>query len=334
MFEVNPNILDWLLEEKDPGVRYLALRDLCDLPQDDLQLNQAKEAAHKYGPIALILDAMQPEGYWLKKRAGYAPKFTGTVWSVMQLAQLGAVPEMDDRIISACNYLLTRSMTKNGQFGTQATASTTIDCLQGNMCAALVDLGVKDERLDKAFDWLARSNTGEGVAAKGENDAVLRYEKYKIGPDFLCAANNNKACAWGASKVLLALSKVPESKRTLVMSEAIQRGIDFLLSVDPATALYPTRIDPKPSKNWWKFSFPVLYAADVLHILEVFAELKMLNDPRLKNALDLVRSKQDDKGRWQLEYSYKDKIWIDAGEVNQPNKWVTLRALRVLKKAP
>ena len=328
------DVLDWLLEEDNPGVRYLTLRDICDFPQDDPQLTQAKEAAHKLGPIATILDAMHPEGYWVKRRAGYAPKFTGTVWSVIVLAQLGASMEMDDRIASACNYLLTRSMTKNGQFGTQATASTTIDCLQGNMCASLLDLGVEDARLDKAFDWLARSTTGEGVAPKDAEDAALHYDKYKIGPNFLCAANGNKACAWGAVKVMLALAKVPEIKRTPLMNRAIQRGVDFLLSVDPATAQYPTRIDPAPSRNWWKFSFPVLYIADVLHILEVFVELHMLEDARLKNALELVRSKQDDLGRWRLEYSYKDKIWIDVGKLNQPNKWVTLRALRVLKKVP
>ena len=57
------------------------------------------------------------------------------------------------------------------------------------------------------------------------------------------------------------------------------------------------------------------------------------NDPRLMNALDLIRQKQDEQGRWSLEYDYTSKTWVDIGIKKQPNKWVTLRALRVLKKA-
>jgi hypothetical protein len=32
-----------------------------------------------------------------------------------------------------------------------------------------------------------------------------------------------------------------------------------------------------------------------------------------------------------LEYTYAGKTWGDFGEKKQPNKWVTLRAARVLK---
>ena len=56
-------------------------------------------------------------------------------------------------------------------------------------------------------------------------------------------------------------------------------------------------------------------------------------DPRLANALELIRSKQDEQGRWALEYDYAGKTWVDFGSKNEPNPWVTLRALRVLKNA-
>jgi len=54
-------------------------------------------------------------------------------------------------------------------------------------------------------------------------------------------------------------------------------------------------------------------------------------DPRLAAALALIREKQDAQGRWALEYDYTGKTWVDFGAKKQPNKWVTLRALRVLK---
>ena len=333
MAEIIPTLLDWLLEEQEPGVRYLTLRDLCDLPLADVQLQHAAELACTKGPIADVLDAMQPEGYWEKSGAGYLPKYRSTVWALILLAQLGAHVDMDPRIPYACNYYLNQSLCENGQIGSQSAPSSTVDCLQGNMCAAMLDLGYEDERLEKAFDWLARSNTGEGVAPMGSKNAPLRYYSGKIGPDFVCGANNKLPCAWGASKAMLALAKLPGEKRTPLIEQAIQRGIDFFFSVDPAEALYPSGWNEKPSGNWWKFGFPVFYVTDLLQILEVFAELGMLYDPRLKNALDIVRSKQDAQGRWPLEYSYKGKTWIDVGETKQPNKWVTLRALRVLKRA-
>jgi hypothetical protein len=46
-----------------------------------------------------------------------------------------------------------------------------------------------------------------------------------------------------------------------------------------------------------------------------------------------VRSKQDDQGRWSLEYDYSGKMWVDFGKKKEPNKWVTLRALRALQGA-
>ena len=51
----------------------------------------------------------------------------------------------------------------------------------------------------------------------------------------------------------------------------------------------------------------------------------------MANALKLIRDKQNEEGRWSLEYDYNGKTWVDFGEAKKPNKWVTLRALRVLK---
>jgi hypothetical protein len=63
----------------------------------------------------------------------------------------------------------------------------------------------------------------------------------------------------------------------------------------------------------------------------VLAALGYGCDKRLANALAIIRDKQDDQGRWPLEYDYAGKTWGDFGRKKQPNKWVTLRALRVLK---
>ena len=71
--------LDWLLEASDPGVRYLALRDL--VKSQGKELAEAKKKAHTDGPIASVLSKMDKEGFWVEPGAGYNPKYTSTVWT-------------------------------------------------------------------------------------------------------------------------------------------------------------------------------------------------------------------------------------------------------------
>ena len=325
------NVLDWLLEPENPGVRYLALRDL--VKADVRELDAAKKAAHKEGPIAAILSKMDKEGFWARPGAGYAPSYTGTIWSVILLAQLGATIDMDKRIATACNYLLDHSCTKYGQFTVNGKPSGTLDCLQGGLCGALLEMDCKDARLDKAYEYMARSVTGEGIAPATDRKAPLRYYAAKTGPVFACSATYKKPCAWGAVDVMLAFGKLPAGKRTRLINEAIQTGIDFLFSKDPAVADYPVGIsrEPtgKPSGNWWKFGFPVFYTADVLKNVEALALLGCGKNPLLVNAIRIILDKQEN-GRWLMERNYAGKTWVDFGPKKQPNKWVTLRALRVL----
>jgi hypothetical protein len=192
-------------------------------------------------------------------------------------------------------------------------------------------MGAENDRLDGAFEWMARSVTGEGVSPADDKRATVRYYAGKCGPRFACGANNKLPCAWGASKVMLAFSKLPAKRRTPLIERAIRTGVDFLFSVDPAEAAYPAGFSDKPSGNWWKFGFPVFYVTDLLQIVEALVGLGYGRDPRLANALAIVHDKQDAQGRWALEYDYSGKIWADFGTKKRPNKWVTLRASRVLK---
>jgi hypothetical protein len=322
---------DWLLEEADPGARYLALRDVLDYPADDPTLQRARVDAHTKGPIAAILDAMDEAGYWVRPGPGYTAKYRSAVWSLIALAQLGASAAQDERIGKACDYLLDHALNPVGQFSATVAPSGTIDCLQGNLCAALPDLGYDDPRLATAFEWMARSVTGEGVAPATEQNAPVRYYAYKSGPLFACGVNNNLACGWGAGKVMLAFARLPVERRTPLIERAIRQGIDYLLSIDPAAARYPTKDGKPPSRSWWKFGFPVFYVTDVLQLVEALVGLGCDGDARLANALEIIRDKQDDQGRWSLDLDYRGRMWVDFGEKRKPNKWVTLRALRVLK---
>jgi hypothetical protein len=330
--EIKGNPIDWLLEEADPGVRYLALRDLLDLPKKDPSLVQARTTAHRQGPIQSILDHMEEAGYWVKPGPGYSPKYHGTTWSILLLAQLGASIQMDERIHLACNYLLEHALFPSGQFSYNGNPSGTFDCLQGNLCWALMELGCDDLRLNVALDWMARSQTGEGISPSTDKTNPQRYYAYKCGPNFTCGANYKQPCAWGAVKIMRAIGKVPENLRTPSIQQAIQVGIKFLFSVDPLTAAWPTFEDKKPSGDWWKLGFPVFYISDLLQVAEALASVGCGNDPRLASTIEWIRSKQNEDGRWMMEFDYTSKTWVNFGPKKKPNKWVTLRAMRLLKK--
>jgi len=325
--------LTWLMEYPDAGVRYLALRDLCGDHENDPELITAREQAHAEGPIARILDVMHPDGYWSEPGSGYNPKYFSAVWSIILLAQLGARAEMDPRISQACACYLDHAFSPGGQIGTSGAPSQTVDCLQGNMLYALQRLGYSDSRLEKAYEWMARTVTGEGVAPAGTRDAPVRYYAGKCGPLFACGANDKQPCAWGAAKVMLALGALSSHQQQPLIQRAVDIGINFLFSVDPADAAYPSGYSAKPSGNWWKFGFPVFYVTDLLQIAEALAGLGYAHDPRLQRTIEIIRNKQDQNGRWALEYDYKGKTWVDFGQKKKPNPWVTLRALRFLKAA-
>ena len=331
--QVKGDPLVWLLEPESPGVRYLAMRDLLDVPQNDPEFLAARRRAHAEGPIANILGAMEDDGHWARSGPGYNPKYRATVWSLIMLAQMGASPEEDERIERACHYLFEHGFADQGQFTASGAPSGTVDCLQGNMCWTFLELGFDDPRLELAFEWMARTVTGEGLAPNSERGAAVRYYASKCGPTFACGSNNKLPCAWGGVKVMLAFSNLPHARHTTLIEQAIQQGVDFLFSSDPAESTYPCGWTDKPSGNWWKFGFPVFYVTDLLQNVEALVGLGYGQDPRLENALDVIRQKQDDQGRWSLDYNYHGKTWVDIGEKRQPDKWVTLRALRVLKSA-
>jgi hypothetical protein len=284
-------------------------------------------------PMAAILAAQHPEGYWEKPGPGYAGKYRGTVWSLTFLDQLGADPA-DAGVQRACAYVLSHTQAPSGGFGISGAAnpaapppSAVVHCLNGNLLRALIGFGwLEDERVHRVVAWQASAITGEGVERW--------YASGTSGPGFACAANEKLPCAWGAVKALGALARIPADRRSPAVVRAIETGVAFLLSRDPLDADYPAGWgNTRPSGSWFKLGFPAGYVADVLQNLEVLAELGHARDTQLARAVGWLLKKQDDFGRWRNEYAYNGKTWVDIERHGQPSKWVTLRACRFLRAA-
>ena len=320
---------DWLLDPSDPGPRYVAMRDIYADRHSAVELDQAAVEAHARGPIRHVLEHMTPQGWWSKAGPGYSPKYRSTVWAVTLLGQLGAQVALDERVETACQYVLATTYAEGGYFSHSGTPSGTFDCLQGNLTWALLAMGCRDARLVQALEWMARSQTGEGVAPVTDRKALVRYHSMKCGPDYRCSANGRLPCAWGATKVMMALGLAPKEWQTELTREATARGVALFFSVDPVTAAWPC--DRNINRDWWKFGFPQFYITDLLQVAEALAALGLANNPRMGSLMKLILKKQSAPGRWKLEYGYAGKTWGSFGTLGQENKWVTVRALRVLK---
>lgn len=323
--------LPWLLDARVPAVRHLALRQLLGRPADDPDVRDAREAATRTDPIAAILAAQDPAGWWDKPGHGYGTKYRGTTWSLIFLDQLGAAPD-EPRVRAACSYVLAHSQASTGGFGCSAAAvetrppppSTVIHCLNGNLLRALIGFGwLGDERVGRAIDWQVAAITGEGSP---------HWNAATPAPGFHCGANDGLPCAWGATKALLALARIPPERRTPVVTRAIDAAVDFLLSRDPAVADYPMGYDnTKPNGSWFRLGFPSGYVADVLQVLEALVEAGAGRDARLAGAIEWLVARQDSAGRWANRYAYTGKMWVDIDAPGAPSRWVTLRACRVLR---
>src|SRR2546428_12775178 len=87
------HVLDWLLEDDQPAVRYHALVDLMDFPPADPAVEEARAAIPLRGWAAEILRTQKPGGDWGAADAAHYPKYDNKAWKWRVLGDLGVTPK-------------------------------------------------------------------------------------------------------------------------------------------------------------------------------------------------------------------------------------------------
>lgn len=128
-------VMNWLLEDNQPSLRYLALTQLLDRPQDDGEVQSAKERIPDTGWAAEILTKQKPGGWWAKDESLYRPKYISTNWMLLILSDLG-LTRKDRRIANACELWIKRFAKKDGGFGIDNDRRSEL-CVVGNTARAL-----------------------------------------------------------------------------------------------------------------------------------------------------------------------------------------------------
>jgi hypothetical protein len=89
--------------------------------------------------------------------------------------------------------------------------------------------------------------------------------------------------------------------------------------------------DRKTDQPWTQFAFPPLWHYDVLRALDYLRAARVPPDARVEEAVAIVRERRQPEGRWLLDMRHDNTVHEElAGPVGAPNRWITLRALRVL----
>ncbi len=320
--------LSWLLEPGNPSVRYFALKDFAGKKESDPAVKEARAAIMAAGPVPRILAKQRAGGCWGTEADFYIrSKYKGTVWSLNLLAELGA-DGTDPHVGDACEFILRWSQDRqSGGFAYIGSASGgghhsgVIPCLTGNMVWSLLRLGYGgDSRTAKGIDWIVRFrrfDDGDGPAPKG-----WPFDKRE-------SCYGRHTCHMGVVKTHKALGEIPAKKRTPEIRKAIAEGTEYLLRHHLFKRSHDLSRTAKPSML--KFGFPLMWRTDALEMLDILTGFGC-RDARLNDALDLVRSKRDEQGRWRLEKGFGNRLLVPLEKENRPSKWVTLSALRVLKR--
>lgn len=113
------------------------------------------------------------------------------------------------------------------------------------------------------------------------------------------------------------------------VDEALRSGEEYLLS---RSLLRRASTGEVVDPAYLEAAFPYYWHYDVLRALDYFRGASRTPDPRMAEAVEVVRAAAGPDGRWPLQRIYEGAVWFDLeGPVGEPSRWNTLRALRVLR---
>lgn len=302
---LNADPTDWLLEGGDPSVRYLTLVDLLDVRRDSGEALEALGDAMRSGPVEKLLRSQKPGGHWGREEDFYVrSKYRGTVWNISLLAEMGADPQ-DDRVRRAGEFVLRWSQKSEGGFSHNGTPAggkaLALSCLSGNMVWALSRLGFADDpRIARARERLVALARGDGSGFSGGR----------------CVA-----CRSGAVKLLKALHEHTSTEEEAAAVSGLRERV-------VQECLPGTGRGPRP--EWNDVWFPLFWNTDLVEVLDLLGRTGGLV-PEAGSAMELILSKQDDRGRWAQEKSFRGRCLISFEPPGRPSRWATLRVLSMLK---
>ena len=307
--QIEQAVLDWLLDERDPSVRYRTLTELLDQPRDDPLAQRARAQIADSAPVQAVMTKIHPDGYWLYQGKGQSIDYAGfrtTHFALALLAEFG-MDRSDPRISRAVERYLSLKPSEGFAYVQPPDYSTRQSCLYAYNLRTFVMLGYRDDpRIQERVEVLLADDRRDG--------------------GYLCIRQNyrpsTKSCIRGSIKALMAYAMLPETWKTprcLKLVDYFIRRRVFYRSSPPDQIIRGELVSTVFPTGWRGNLIEPLYALSVMG----YGQHEALDD-----AWAHLAEKRDDQGRYLLD-------WAPAGFVHyakqQPNKWITLYAYLALK---
>ena len=340
MYEVKQTVIDWLLEDNNPPVKYLTYRNVLE-HTDTIQLDKLRKSINSYRPIHEILSNQKENRYWSFKFGKYGnyELYRGTYWQLHFLNNMYAT--RNEQIENAIDHIFETGQAPNGGFIHATLKSRLFICLAASMLEAVIHFGYQDdERTQRALEYLLSSFVDTGGAIQCFTRGLIS-NCYMALPQILRALNaipskqrttrTIKGIDLCAQRLLEnnIYKYLPERNQEFVRTTSKLKGQDHLDEKNRFLRKHP---DMKliEKKGWMKFKFPHSYNSDALDAMHALVSAKISYDSRMNDALVLIKN-QTQNGKWINWQNFRSPMYTTIEESKQPSKWLTLRALEVLK---
>jgi hypothetical protein len=305
-------VLEWLLDS-DPAIRWQALRDLADAPDDLVAAERARVATEGWGARLLALE--NEDGQW-EGGALFPVDWTfdrneGQPWTATEptltLLELFGVDPSNERVRRS--VALVRDNCRWEHEGQPFFEGEVEPCINGRIVALGAYFG-------QDVDGIVSRLVDEQLEDGGWN---CEAERGSVRSSFDTTIN--------VLEGLLAHERATGGSPSSIAAR--RRGEEYLLE----RSLFRRKSTGDVVKpGYLQFSFPTRWHYDVLRGLNYFRDAGDPPDERVDEAIGVLRSKRQPDGTWLLENTHRGKVHfaLEDGD-GRPSRWNTLRALRVLR---
>jgi hypothetical protein len=304
-------VQDWLLDS-DPALRWQVLRDLSDAPPDAVAGERARIATEGWG--AQLLALRGDDGQWaggacfpadFRGDMSQGQPWTATFPTLTLLREFGVEP--DAQPVRETIALVAENCRWEHD-GQPFFAGEVEPCINGRTVAIGAYFGV-----DVA--GIVARLLGEQLSDGGWN----------------CETEVGSVRSSFATTICVLEGLLEHERATGGSAQAVaarRRGQEYLLDRALFRRLSTGEV---VEQDWLRFSFPTWWHYDVLRALDYFRLAGDAPDPRLAEAIAVLRSKQQPDGTWLLENTHPGAVHFSMEDGDgRPSRWNTLRALRVL----
>ncbi len=311
------SVIDWLLAS-DPAIRWQVMRDLLDVPEAEWWAERARVETEGWG--ARLLSHQDEDGQWAggaflpanyteEKWREFGQAWTATCFSLQQLYDFGLDPS-SERARRTVDLIGRNSRWDHD--GQPYREGEVEECINGRTVITGAYFGVDVSPI------VAR--------LLGERQPDGGWNCERCNGSHRSSFHSTVNVLEGLLEYETAVGATPGTRA------ARSAGEEYLLK----RGLFRRLVSGVPADmRYLAFLHPYRWRYDLLRGLDYFRTASLVDgtppDSRLGEAIDHLRSRQSEDGTWPLDWQLKGPVWFEMEEVGKPSRWITLRALRVLR---